>query len=78
MRQDKLPALIYLRCDGSKYNAKLSSWQKFAGRELIAIVKFINDEIIGSISDEEFVVPDLGSKIPRLYIGGDAGAFIIS
>ena len=74
---DKLPA-GYLRCDGSKYNARdYPLLAEICGTGTnCKFLKFdINDEIIGSISDEEFVVPDLGSKIPRPVSGGDAGVF---
>ena len=74
---EKLPA-GYLRCDGSKYNARdYPLLAEICGTGLnCKFLKFdINDEVIGSISDEEFVVPDLGSKIPRPVSGGDAGVF---
>jgi hypothetical protein len=68
----------YLRCDGSKYNANDYP-------DLAAICgtgtncKFTrldeNDDPIQTLGDDEFVVPDLGSKYPRPVSTGDAGTF---
>lgn len=73
----KLPA-GYLKCDGSKYNAAVYP-------ELAAICgtgencKFtrrnFNNEPLQSVNDDEFVVPDLGSKYPRPVPGADAGTY---
>ncbi len=68
----------YLRCDGQKYNA-------YDYPDLAAICgtgtncKFVkkdeNGDPITQLTDEEFVVPDLGSKFPRPVPGGDAGTY---
>lgn len=68
----------YLRCDGSKYNATDYP-------DLAAICGTGNNckfsrldeegEPIIILSDEEFVVPDLGSKYPRPVSGPDAGVY---
>lgn len=67
----------YLRCDGTKYSA-------LDYPDLAAICgtgqqcKFArldqNGDIIGTIGDDEFVVPDLGSKFPR-PAPSDSGVF---
>lgn len=68
----------YLRCDGSKYNA--SDYPNLA--EICGTgpnCKFLkfdeNDEPLTTLGENEFVVPDLGSKYPRPVSGGDAGTF---
>lgn len=68
----------YLRCDGSKYNA--SDYPNLA--EICGTgpnCKFLkfdeNDEPLITLGENEFVVPDLGSKYPRPVSGGDAGTF---
>lgn len=68
----------YLRCDGQKYNA-------YDYPDLAAICgtgtncKFVkkdeNGDPITQLTDQEFVVPDLGSKFPRPVPGGDAGVY---
>ena len=75
--KEKLPA-GYLRCDGTKYNADdYPLLAEICGTgPTCKFAKFDeNDELIGSIGENEFVVPDLGSKYPRPVSGGDAGTF---
>ena len=73
----RLPA-GYLRCDGSKYNA--SEYPDLAaicgtGNNCKFTKLDENDDPIQTLGDDEFVVPDLGSKYPRPVSGGDAGTF---
>lgn len=73
----QLPA-GYLRCDGSKYKAsEYPLLAQICGTG--PTCKFAkvdqNGNLIGTIGDDEFVVPDLGSKYPRPVSGGDAGVF---
>jgi hypothetical protein len=68
----------YLRCDGSKYNARdYPNLAEICGTG--ANCKFLkfneNDDPLITLGDDEFVVPDLGSKYPRPTSGGDAGTF---
>ena len=68
----------YLRCDGSKYNAKdYPNLAEICGTG--SNCKFTklnqNDDPITTLGEDEFVVPDLGSKYPRPVSGGDAGTF---
>lgn len=68
----------YLRCDGTAYNVvdypQLAAicgsgpTGKFVRRDL-------NGDPIQTISDEQFVVPDLGSKYPKPTSGADAGSY---
>ena len=73
---DALPA-GYLRCDGAKYSA-LDYPDLAAICGTGAQCKFArldqDGEIIGTIGDDEFVVPDLGSKYPR-PTPADSGVF---
>ena len=74
---NQLPA-GYLRCDGSKYNASdYPLLAEICGTgPTCKFAKFDeNDELIGTIGEEEFVVPDLGSKFPSPVSGADAGTF---
>ena len=67
----------YLRCDGSKYKAgDYPSLAEICGTgERCKFAKFDeNGEIIGTIGEDEFVVPDLGSKYPRPS-PSDSGVF---
>jgi hypothetical protein len=68
----------YLRCDGARYKA--SDYPDLAavcgtGRNS----KFVRRDIDGNptieLGDDEFVVPDLGSKYPRPVPGPDAGTY---
>ena len=68
----------YLRCDGSIYN--VSDFPRLA--EICGVGttgKFVRRNIDGdplqSLSDEQFVVPDLGSKYPKPTTGPDAGQY---
>lgn len=73
----KLPA-GYLRCDGSKYNANdypLLAEICGTGTSCKFIKLDENDEPIITLGDDEFVVPDLGSKYPRPVSTADAGTF---
>lgn len=74
---EQLPA-GYLRCDGSKYSAsQYPLLAEICGTgPTCKFAKFDeNDELIGTIGEDEFVVPDLGSKYPRPVSGADAGTF---
>lgn len=67
----------YLRCDGTKYSAlDYPDLAEICGTG--ANAKFAkldeNGDIIGTIGDDEFVVPDLGSKYPRPS-AADSGVF---
>ena len=67
----------YLRCDGSKYNANdYPDLAAICGTgDQCKFTKLDQDgEIIGSIGEDEFVVPDLGSKYPRPS-PADSGVF---
>lgn len=68
----------YLRCDGSKYNA--SQYPDLAsicgtGTNCKFVRKDENGDPLTVLTNEEFVVPDLGSKYPRPVPGGDAGTY---
>lgn len=68
----------YLRCNGTKYNAKdYPNLAAICGTG--ANCKFTkfneNNEPLIALGDDEFVVPDLGSKYPRPVSGGDAGVY---
>ena len=68
----------YLRCDGSKYNA--SQYPDLAsicgtGTNCKFVRKDQNGDPLTTLTNEEFVVPDLGSKYPRPVPGGDAGTY---
>ena len=72
----KLPA-GYLRCDGRKYNANdYPDLAAICGTGEQAKFRKIdqNGDTIGTIGDDEFVVPDLGSKYPRPS-PADSGVF---
>jgi hypothetical protein len=74
---DILPA-GYLRCDGTKYNARdYPNLAEICGTgNNCKFLKFDeNDDPLITLGDDEFVVPDLGSKYPRPVSGGDAGTF---
>jgi hypothetical protein len=74
---DVLPA-GYLRCDGSKYNAKdFPLLAEICGTGVnCKFLKFDQNNVaLTSLGVDEFVVPDLGSKYPRPVSGGDAGVF---
>ena len=69
----------YLKCDGTKYNA--SDYPALA--EIIgtgSACKFIRYDIAGDpidvLNDDEFVVPDFGSKFPKPTSGASAGEYI--
>lgn len=69
----------YLKCDGTKYNA--SDYPTLA--EIIgtgSACKFIRYDIAGDpidvLNDDEFVVPDFGSKFPKPTSGASAGEYI--
>ena len=74
----KLPA-GYLKCDGTIYKAEdypqlaeilgVGSSSKFARRD-------VTDAFIDSVDDDEFIVPDLGSKFLKPTTGGSAGLYI--
>ncbi len=74
----KLPA-GYLKCDGTIYKAEeypqlaeilgVGSASKFARRDVL-------DQFIDSVDDDEFIVPDLGSKFLKPTTGGSAGLYI--
>jgi len=68
----------YLRCDGSIYNAidypqlaaicGVGESGKFVRRDL-------TNQPLQVVSDQQFVVPDLGSKYPKPTTGPDAGQY---
>ena len=74
----KLPA-GYLKCDGTVYKAEdypqlaeilgVGDASKFIRRD-------ISDNFIDSVDDDEFIVPDLGSKFLKPTTGGSAGLYI--
>lgn len=74
----KLPA-GYLKCDGTVYKSEdypqlaeilgVGSASKFIRRD-------ISNDPIDSVDDDEFIVPDLGSKFPKPTTGGSAGSYI--
>ena len=74
----KLPA-GYLKCDGTIYKAEeypqlaeilgVGGASKFARRD-------ISDAFIDNVDDDEFIVPDLGSKFLKPTTGGSAGLYI--
>ena len=74
----KLPA-GYLKCDGTVYKAEeypqlaeilgVGAASKFARRD-------ISDQFIDSVDEDEFIVPDLGSKFLKPTTGGSAGLYI--
>ena len=74
----KLPA-GYLKCDGTVYKAEdypqlaeilgVGSSSKFIRRD-------ISNDPIDDVDDDEFIVPDLGSKFPKPTTGGSAGTYI--
>lgn len=68
----------YLRCDGTVYNASdFPALAEICGRGLTG--KFVRRDTEGDplqfLTDEQFVVPDLGSKYPRPTPGADAGVY---
>ena len=74
----KLPA-GYLKCDGKVYKAEeypqlaeilgVGLASKFARRDIL-------DQFIDTVDEDEFVVPDLGSKFLKPTTGGSAGLYI--
>ena len=74
----RLPA-GYLKCDGTVYKAEdypqlaeilgVGSASKFIRRD-------ISNDPIDDVDDDEFIVPDLGSKFPKPTTGGSAGTYI--
>jgi hypothetical protein len=68
----------YLRCNGAKYNAKdYPSLAEICGTgQNCKFTKFDeNNEPLIQLGDDEFVVPDLGSKYPKPTSGGDTGVY---
>jgi len=68
----------YLRCDGTIYN--VVDYPRLAAVCGIGLTgKFVRRDIDGkplqSLTDEQFVVPDLGSKYPKPTTGPDAGQY---
>ena len=69
----------YLKCDGSIYKAEdypqlaeilgIGSASKFIRRD-------ISNNIIDDVDEDEFIVPDLGSKYPKPTTGASAGTYI--
>lgn len=69
----------YLKCDGTVYKAEdypqlaeilgVGAASKFIRRD-------INNDPIDDVDDDEFIVPDLGSKYPKPTTGGGAGTYI--
>jgi hypothetical protein len=75
--KSKLPA-GYLKCDGSKYNAvAYPELAEICGTGLNCkfVRKDLNGDPLTTLTDSEFVVPDLGSKYPRPVPGSDAGTY---
>ncbi len=68
----------YLRCDGSVYN--VDEYPQLAavcgaGPTGKFIRRDINQNVLQTISDQQFAVPDLGSKYPKPTTGPDAGQY---
>jgi hypothetical protein len=68
----------YLRCDGTKYNAV--DYPNLAvvcgtGNNCKFLRRDENNQPLTVLTDEEFVVPDLGSKYPRPVPGASAGEY---
>ena len=68
----------YLRCDGTKYNAV--DYPNLAvvcgtGNNCKFLRRDQNNQPLTVLTDEEFVVPDLGSKYPRPVPGASAGEY---
>jgi len=68
----------YLRCDGSKYN--VAQYPDLAtiigtGSNCKFVRKDQNGVPLTVLTNDEFVVPDLGSKYPRPTPGADAGVY---
>jgi hypothetical protein len=68
----------YLRCDGARYKA--SDYPDLAaicgtGRNAKFVRRDINGNPVIELGDDDFVVPDLGSKYPRPVPGPDAGTY---
>jgi len=68
----------YLRCDGAKYNA--ANYPNLAsvcgtGNNCKFLKRDENNQPLTVLTDEEFVVPDLGSKYPRPVPGASAGQY---
>jgi len=75
--KSKLPA-GYLKCDGSKYNAvAYPELAEICGTGLNCkfVRRNLNGDSLTTLTDSEFVVPDLGSKYPRPVPGSDAGTY---
>jgi len=74
---DKLPS-GYLRCDGTVYNV-VDYPQLAAVCGVGETGKFVRRDIAGeplqTLTDNQFVVPDLGSKYPKPTDGPDAGQY---
>lgn len=69
----------YLKCDGTVYKAE--DYPQLA--EILGVgtaSKFIrydiNNDPIDNVDDDEFIVPDLGSKYPKPTTGSAAGTYI--
>jgi hypothetical protein len=68
----------YLRCNGAKYNAKdYPNLASICGTGTDCKFQRFdeNDDPIVELGEDEFLVPDLGSKYPRPVSGGDAGTY---
>jgi len=75
--KNKLPA-GYLKCDGRKYNAlQYPELAEICGTGLNCkfVRRNLNGDALTTLTDSEFVVPDLGSKYPRPVPGSDAGTY---
>ncbi len=74
----KLLPAGYLKCDGAKYYAK--DYPQLAaicgtGASCKFIRKNLDGTNIDTVTDEQFMVPDLGSKFPEPTSGANAGVY---
>ncbi len=77
VQKEILPA-GYLRCDGSVYN--VNDYPQLAaicgaGQTGKFIRRNLANEPLQVVNDQQFVVPDLGSKYPKPTTGPDAGQY---
>ena len=75
--KSKLPA-GYLKCDGTKYFAE--DYPRLAailgtGSNTSFIRKNLDGTVFDTVNDNQFMVPDLGSKYPEPTTGANAGVY---
>jgi hypothetical protein len=69
----------YLKCDGSIYKAEdYPALAEILGTGVnTKFIRYdINNDVIDSVGDDEFMVPDLGSKFMKPTTGASAGTYI--